>query len=406
MGEMSALLWVGLGAVLAMLRNVPGVILSWLLGKLTVSLEIRERDEAYRWFDLWLSRHPSMANMRRFSVVSHTTRDDERFGFRLVPAPGVHMMKFRGRRAIVTKVREQGGGLMPTTIETITVRFLTRDISYAKELMRRARDFAMRPQEGYIDVYVPRWGSWKRAGTIRSRDPSTLVIPNATRVVDDITRFFEVESEYLKKGIPYQRGYLLYGPPGNGKSSFVRSVGGIFGLDIYLLDLKDRNLNDIALQWLLAEIPRKSLLVLEDVDQVLEHVPSPKSDLANGESVADENNGITLSGLLNALDGIICSDSGRLTFMTTNFRERLPANLVRPGRVDQQVEFPNVGSDTLEEMAELYFPGEEYTRWSLFISRAGLSFAEVQGILMTAKSASEAIETIDAHIVGRKHGHV
>lgn len=396
MAEMSALLWVGLGAVLAMFRNVPNIILSWLLGKFTVSLEIREQDEAYRWFGLWLSQHPGMAHMKRFSVVSYTTRDDERFGFRLVPAPGAHMMKFNGHRGIVTKVREQGGGLTPTTIETITIRFFTRDVSFAKELMRNARDFALHPQEGHIDVYVPRWGAWNRAGAIKSRDPLTLVLPNADWVVKDIVRFFEVESEYLKKGIPYQRGYLLYGPPGNGKSSFVRAVSGLFKLDVYLLDLKNKNLDDVTLQWLLASIPRKSLLVLEDVDQVLEHVSKPSAD--DAEPVADDNGGITLSGLLNALDGIICSDSGRLTFMTTNFREKLPANLVRPGRVDRQVEFPNVGGDTLEEMAELYFPGEEYTGQSRLISHSGLSFAEVQGILMTAKSASEAIETIDAHI--------
>ena len=42
---------------------------------------------------------------------------------------------------------------------------------------------------------------------------------------------------------------------------------------------------------------------------------------------------VTLTGLLNALDGVVASEA-RLTFLTTNYPQRLDPALVRPGRVD------------------------------------------------------------------------
>ena len=44
---------------------------------------------------------------------------------------------------------------------------------------------------------------------------------------------------------------------------------------------------------------------------------------------------VTLSGLLNALDGVASSEE-RLIFMTTNYKDRLDSALIRPGRVDVQ----------------------------------------------------------------------
>ena len=41
---------------------------------------------------------------------------------------------------------------------------------------------------------------------------------------------------------------------------------------------------------------------------------------------------MTLSGLLNALDGVTSGESARLLFMTTNHADRLDPALVRPGR--------------------------------------------------------------------------
>lgn len=67
-------------------------------------------------------------------------------------------------------------------------------------------------------------------------------------------------------GIPYRRGYLLHGPPGSGKSSFIQALAGSLGYDICLLNLSERGLADDKLFHLLSNAPERSIILMEDVD--------------------------------------------------------------------------------------------------------------------------------------------
>ena len=67
-------------------------------------------------------------------------------------------------------------------------------------------------------------------------------------------------------GIPYRRGYLLHGPPGCGKSSFITALAGELGFSICVLNLSERGLSDDRLHHLLAVAPTESIILLEDVD--------------------------------------------------------------------------------------------------------------------------------------------
>ena len=66
--------------------------------------------------------------------------------------------------------------------------------------------------------------------------------------------------------MPYRRGYLLYGPPGNGKTSFVQAVAGLLKLKLCYLNLSNNEMNDDSLNRLLSEAPENSIILLEDVD--------------------------------------------------------------------------------------------------------------------------------------------
>lgn len=65
-------------------------------------------------------------------------------------------------------------------------------------------------------------------------------------------------------GNPCQRGYLLYGPPGIGKSSFSFSIAGRFDLDIYVLNIS--SLSDSKSKTLFSELPQHCVVLFEDVD--------------------------------------------------------------------------------------------------------------------------------------------
>ncbi len=68
------------------------------------------------------------------------------------------------------------------------------------------------------------------------------------------------------KGIPYRRGYLLHGPPGSGKSSFIQALAGSLSYDICLLNLSERGLTDDKLNHLMSNAPERSFILIEDVD--------------------------------------------------------------------------------------------------------------------------------------------
>ena len=63
---------------------------------------------------------------------------------------------------------------------------------------------------------------------------------------------------------------------------------------------------------------------------------------------------LTFSGILNALDGITAAE-GRLLYMTTNHKENLDPALIRPGRIDRQLEFKHTTRDQLQGMFEHFY---------------------------------------------------
>lgn len=66
-------------------------------------------------------------------------------------------------------------------------------------------------------------------------------------------------------GIPYRRGYLLHGPPGCGKSSFITALAGEIEFGICILNLSERGLTDDRLNHLLKYI-HKSMFMWEPVN--------------------------------------------------------------------------------------------------------------------------------------------
>ena len=172
-------------------------------------------------------------------------------------------------------------------------------------------------------------------------------------------------------GIPFRRGYLLYGAPGSGKTSIIHSLAGELGLDIYIISLSKTGLDDSTLSSLISSLPEQCIAIMEDIDAAFTHgltrdtagteLEDPRrrdsfrrdrDDLEDdtddyggrgrgrnlGDSAGGASSRITLSGLLNALDGISAQE-GRLLFATTNRYHTLDPALTRPGRMDLHIEF-------------------------------------------------------------------
>lgn len=200
---------------------------------------------------------------------------------------------------------------------------------------------------------------------------------------------------YSSRGIPYRRGYLLHGPPGCGKSSFITALAGELQLSICVLNLSERGLTDDRLNHLLALAPENTIILLEDVDSAFvsrEDTPEMKSAYAG-------LNRLTFSGLLNCLDGV-ASTEARIVFMTTNYPERLDPALIRPGRVDLKQYVGYCTSYQLESMFSRFYPDASPLLAANFAKcskemNIPLSAAAVQGhFMMYKENAQEALDNI------------
>lgn len=149
----------------------------------------------------------------------------------------------------------------------------------------------------------------------------------------DISKFKTKEAAYREKGVPYRRGYLLYGVPGSGKTTIIELAAKKFNMTLYSLNLNSSDMSDIVLTNLIATVPPNSIIILEEFDKQLEALSKSK------------NTYISFAGILSAIDGPQRLSHSTIVIMTANKKEFLTNeqadSLFRAGRIDKQIEFKN-----------------------------------------------------------------
>ena len=158
-------------------------------------------------------------------------------------------------------------------------------------------------------------------------------------------------------------------------------------MSIYAINLA--HFNDRSLVVAMNDVPQNSVILFEDIDCMKSGDARPKVDDAGQRGAAktpaakEDRNGVTLSGLLNALDGFSAPDNV-LFIMTSNQIEALDPALLRPGRIDYRL---YLGPATEEQKVELYrrfFPQASHGRSELFVDGhpEAKTMAEFQGLLL------------------------
>lgn len=334
-----------------------------------MDVEINIKDESYPWFLYWMTLHQraqlskngthSIAHpernigkaglveslMRRFTPgMHHLSIETEKIErpngsvqtqFALIPGPGKHILRYKSAFLMVDRVRETKAidFQLGKPWETITLTTLYSQRHIFEELFTEAHKLAQQSSEGKTIVYICRGTSWEKFGEPRRKRPIESVILDRgikERIMGDVKDFLASSKWYYDRGIPYRRGYLLHGPPGSGKSSFIQALAGELDYNIAILNLSERGLTDDRLNHVLTIIPKRTLVLLEDADAAFAN-RRVQTD-ADGYRGAN----VTFSGLLNALDGVASAEE-RVLFLTTNHVGRLDSALVRPGRVDMTV---------------------------------------------------------------------
>jgi cell division protease FtsH len=126
-----------------------------------------------------------------------------------------------------------------------------------------------------------------------------------------------LKGDYDKLGLMHNRGMLMYGPPGMGKTSLISQVSDMIVArgDVVLYAKRIDTLIEGLNAFREVEPDRKCVVVLEDADEYVGYQEREFLQLLDGEKSVD----------------------GVLYLATTNYLERFPARLLRPGRFDKQV---------------------------------------------------------------------
>ncbi|KAL2866484.1 BCS1 and AAA domain-containing protein [Aspergillus lucknowensis] len=410
--------------------------------------EIRHEDEVYNYLMYWLAQQPFTNRTTHFVAgtrISGTSRyydsgDEDSWGesdeidddgnvivdfdeywakatardkhkrLRFTPSEGTHYFWFNGRPLAFIREKQENNNSMSyygnRNSERLYISCIGRDPTILKELLLEAqRTYVARDSNSTVIYRGQKSGGYTEWSRCMARSPralSTVVLDPAQKqsFIDDIKEYLHPRTRrwYSNRGIPYRRGYLLHGPPGTGKTSLCFAASGLLGLELYLLNLSSKTLDEDELMALFQELPRRCIVLLEDVDcagmahkraaaedskdestpqsqsQPTPPPPSPPEESSTGGSASLlEKQGVSLSGLLNVIDGVAACE-GRILVMTTNHPEKLDPALIRPGRVDLSISF---GHSTAEDLRELF----------------AAIYSTLEGDLRAPRSASAKLKT-------------
>ncbi|CAE6454748.1 unnamed protein product [Rhizoctonia solani] len=358
-------------------------------------------DYPYDWVMHWLSKQPAWSRAREFEITTRNAdasrvgvktptdqelEEDEEFGLAdddeqlvhgrrkrkvaLTPsADTTHNIYYRGHWLRITRAspRDLGGR------GELKISVVARNNAIIKKLVLQAKYEYEQDMEHRVHIFLAdQVGGWRWNGARQKRPMSSIVLEPGVKdmLLTDAKDFLRSEDWYAERGIPFRRGYLLHGVPGSGKTSLIHALAGELGLDIYVVSLNMKGMSDNTLANLMGRIPQRCILLLEDLDAAFTRGTNRDSKSTGAPTVktaaeakADDPNTLSLSGLLNCLDGVAAAE-GRLLFATTNHIERLDPALSRPGRMDGKSIIFNITSGPVTYLSEqLWVDFKNASRW-------------------------------------------
>ncbi len=334
-----------------------------LLKQLTYrEVSIYVADPEYDKFNQWLDENSKYTRFQRAYKVVNVDHSSSEYGevagsssddqsdtrSRLVTGYGSVLVKAPGLPYIwVSRTKDEAKQVYALT-ETLTFRIFSLSPSAVFKFFDQV--VGLKGEKGpFVKSAQDHW--WREIGKPKKvLDP---LGPGALEFIADVEQFLNDADEYKARGIPHKRGYLLYGIPGTGKTSIIAYLSKKFKMDILMLS----STSIAKFDQLIGDINPGSIILIEDIDMtiagdsnrnaIMKIKEDPSDDLSAEDDSEPEIEAAeifssvlikdSMRDFLNALDGI-CDFQGSIIVATTNKPNVLDGALLRPGRIDKQIE--------------------------------------------------------------------
>ncbi|KAL9098097.1 MAG: hypothetical protein Q9163_006176, partial [Psora crenata] len=189
---------------------------------------------------------------------------------------------------------------------------------------------------GAEEIWVYDRGYWGKSGRlwegVRGMRWEDVVLDEGMkeRVRADVEGFFAREGDYARFAVPWKRGVIFHGLPGNGKTIFIKALMRSLALrprpipTLYVKSMgKSSDQDDIRSIFDKARETAPCLLVFEDIDSLVSD--DVRSFFLNEVDGLEGNNGIMMIGSTNYLDRLDAGISKRPSRFDRKYHFALPA---------------------------------------------------------------------------------
>lgn len=397
-----------MGGVMYFLRSLPGQIMSFVKTQFVTDLTIYSEDGLFDVMNGWMARHVlkhsrnlkleerweySEASGGGDDVVVGGDNETRERKIDFGPGVGWHFVKHGKHHYFVHRYADEKAGQSwgHDRRENLCLYALGR--RSGRDKLRALIDAAVAELvKDNKRIPILMWDLTQFSVMDRRlpRPLDTIYVSEETKkfLQDDLKNFVASRETYMRQGVPYRRGYFFEGPPGTGKSSLVFALAASMKRPIYVINPSSMG-SDESLYSAFSRVPENGVILIEDIDTNLvtgARREAPKKTNRNDppQRGGDKGDGITLSGLLNAIDGVWAKE-GRILFITSNHPDKLDPALLRPGRIDVRRHIGLLGPQEVVRMYRAFVP-EAQDEDILAEIKHPISGAELQGILLDKRA--------------------